>query len=391
MAVDSAFTLDKSVAITLAAKLRHVLEAHDVLRNKVDLFRGELTTDSTRRADFIREIKSFLDTLRPVCGDLRTTAQYEQVSGLADEWQTILSELLREPLDVREVIGLRLPTADLRPMGRRLTRQEVLQTLKRRASETAQFRKLSHLFSQIDWLYRLTKSPEILHERFPSTSEEMDRDWSFACQFLAADVLDGRLRMTEQLDAEAFSTLTATWLEDTKRLMAYMSWLAESQDKPASAPGRDNNGKHYYRVCESLHHALLDKSRKAAVESFFDVADWIKVEFLTGGSLKMCEGSPAWRLVANKAHRIWEQTGRNDPERNWFRAEQYVRGYFEAIIPAVIDVDRKSVRAILNAVTPQRTEGPGCEIISVFEAAIAIECLDPDLVREDYKPERSYL
>jgi hypothetical protein len=390
MAIKTEARLDISTA-PLAVALREAQETHELLKNKLQFFRGDFDETLDERATFIAQVRCFLDSLRPHCERLRTTAQYEQISNIADEWQTLLTEILREPIDVRDVIGLKLPANDLTPSPRRLPLHEVQQTLKRRALETAQFRKLAQLFAQIDWLYRWTKSPEMLHQRYPSTHQEMEQDWSYACQFLAADVLEGRLRIADQLNVDAFDFLTETWLDDTKRLMAYIRWFSDVNAAEPSALARMNDGRYYFNVCESLHNSLRDDARKAPPELFCDIGAWIQRQYPSSDVVSAPKGSPSWKLISRKAQRIWERTGRTNADANWRQAEDYVRGYYEHIIPAVIDRSQDSIQSVLAAVTPQREETAGCEIINTFEAAVAIEFLDPTVISAHYRPERSYL
>lgn len=339
--------------------------------------------DAGLRDELIGQIRDLIESLKPHAASPASTAEYDLLNRVASELQMALSSVLRLPLDVRQTLGLRLPTADLRPSPRLVSRDEVHRSLRRRADEIARSRKLLDLMRK---LQIFTKSPNLIHASIPSTHAEMTQDFYDACVFLAADVISGKIRLADQLETGALDFLGGVWLDDVKRLTAYVAW--EQADEPAAPEVGD---RFYLRACEMLHRRACNVADKASLTAFDRIGRWLNDKFLTDGRLIVHNHNAAQALVESKAHRIWLCTGRKDPEENWRAAESYSRAFYENIIPGVVEGHPDALTAVVQAVSAEGIAGSTCEIANAFEAALLLEFVNPQIVFPHYDPAHSFI
>ena len=384
---------ERAAPLPIGAVLHRAEERHEQLKSQLDVFCSGPRTDKRELARFEAEVLAFFGELKPQVQRMQTTAQFEFLAHIADEWQTLMTTRLRRPIDVWAEIGLELPTRQLKPYRRRLTRQEVRERLEGGARDVSFSRKLIHLYNQIDYLNWLAERPELLHHK-GSTQDERDNDWYVSRLMLASDVVTGRIRLEDQLPVESFTELSSCWLQDVKRVLAYFRWMEESHRTAAQlnadAPPT-NDTLMYYAVCDQLHESLLDESRKAHCDSFEVIAEWINREFLDNGKLRTDEHSLAQAGVAQKAFRIWQQTGSEDGDANWLEATRFCRSFYENIIPAVVDSAPDRADVVIQALCPTCPPGDVPELVDALEAAIAIEYLPTSLLRQCTLPDSRYL
>lgn len=369
--------------------LNQLVEQNEELRSRVDLCGEDAVLDEVLRNDLVDQVVEFLQRLQPHAASVASTAEYDVINRIASEWQVTLSSVFNRPIDVRQLLKLPLPQANLRPSPRSISRDDVFRSLQIQADDIATKRKLTGLIRQVNLLNcqvsQFTKSPDLIHANIPSDEVQMHRDFYDACLFFGVKVLNGTIRMADQLEASTYEFLEGIWLNDVKRLMAYISW--ELAGEPDGTP---DHRSFYLEVCSQLHARLLDPKRKAGGDSFERVCGWIEGRYLTGRQLRPDKSSAARELIEEKAERIWKETGSSDSQANWRAAENYAMAFYQNIIPAIRDKSHDAAAAVLAALH-DRDDGLSAEVVNAFEAAIVLEFLPSEIVRRIYRMDHSFV
>lgn len=215
----------------------------------------------------------------------------------------------------------------------------------------------------------------------PSSKDEMLRDWVEGATFVSLQIIEGNSMSISDLNPKSFKYLEESWLRDVKKLKAFYVWKA---DRDA------NQEKNYSNASQSIRKLLINKKR-APLEKFYSIKKHIKNHYLQDGEKNRLDDSKTWTkmMVARKAERIWlmrlddNTYGDNsDSEANWFRARLYIAMFYENIIGAIVDNDKEKTLNILRAFEFSKSPDNRYLIINAFEAAIAIEFLNKEIIQE---------
>jgi hypothetical protein len=201
-------------------------------------------------------------------------------------------------------------------------------------------------------------------------------DWCSAETYFASDILRILDDMARQSSAACYTCLEHVWLDQAKRLRAYLIWN-ESRKKPPAPPDYCC----YLAACQELNDTFRNKRIKAGLPEFLPIAKYLADNYLHRGKLD-CGKQTARGLVERKARRIWKSLGKpkNRDTENWRDAVYYVQTFYENIGPAIETKDPEAVKAILRAMQLGDGEGYRYHIMDCFEAALVIYFLDPDAV-----------
>lgn len=348
--------------------LKLLIEHHDCLLDKFAKDRDLIRIDDARRTDFVNCVDLFLDQLRQSVPQVRTTAAADLLGQFASEWQTIFTAELRIPRDISDIFRIGRAPDDCEPTltyakVAPLQREIILERIRERAFLISKDWKLNWLKRQ---LFAFSARPELIHKTIltPPVRTPED-DWREACVFFACDVVDARVDLALQLGVCAFEFLENVWLEDMKRLKAYFFWEA-AQPNGELADANEFYGK----ACDDIRARLGDNAIKSGAESFSPIADWLKKEILDHGQLDTQTRPYARCLVEKKAWRLWNRTKCEDSSRNWQSAESYARSFYENLIPAVVDRNRKAIDAIRRAVLDESPANSTREIVNALEVAV---------------------
>ncbi len=236
--------------------------------------------------------------------------------------------------------------------------------LRQAAEHLAAIRKIR----QVMWEHQL----RIAHlQEIHSSDQEMRDDWYDACGLLGVKILEGRKLQLTQVDARSYPLLEEIWLADVKRLKAYYIWELDD------AGSADHN---YARAGREIRTALKTRAR-SSLESFQVVRAFLETQYLEDGRLAQSRPS-ARQMLSRKALRIWESTQNPDAMTNWFRAQLYASLFYENVIPAVVNDDRDATAAVLKAFQFSKSSENRYFVTNCFEAAVAIEFLNKELVCE---------
>jgi hypothetical protein len=229
----------------------------------------------------------------------------------------------------------------------------------------------------------LRDNPHEVHKQIPSRrNAELLTDWSAAETYYASDILRGRIDMTRQSSPDCYVYLQWVWLDDAKRLRAYLNWAAAKQNSREQA-----DTCYYMMSCQELGDTFQDRLIKAKLIDYLPIAEYIADNLLHNG--KLAPNKPAAHaLIQKKAWCIWKCLGQphDRHDQNWRDAEAYVRGFYENIGPAIETKDPTATKALLKAMTMGGKEGYRYRIMDCFEAALLIYFLDPEAVETHCGP-----
>ncbi len=338
---------------------------HETLR---DEFRQDPAAVRRDPVEFVSRVDEFLRQLQCYATKARTTTAANAVRQIASEWQMIFTSDLRIPKNILGDFHLAFVPDICEP-----TLSESGSLPLRREAITERIRERAYLISKdwkVSWLRRLFFAfhayPEQIHQSavtLPSRTP-MD-DWHEACTCFACDVLDARIDLALQVSVDGFVFLESVWLEDVKRLRAFLHWEATNPDATMDDPNT-----HYEIACREIHERALDSTVKGGAESFLPIADWIRDLVLDDGQINTTTRPQSHSLVERKARRLWERTRCADACVNWSLAKRYVRDFYENFIAAVVDEDTAAVNTVLTAVSVAQGAQGSCEIVNALEAAL---------------------
>lgn len=247
----------------------------------------------------------------------------------------------------------------------------------------------SHSLSpeEINYIVKLNVKSVALLRKFgigqlpttPSTNAEMDFDWHQGVVRFANDVLDGSINFANRIGSDTYWFLESTWLEDVKSLRAYFLW-----NERGGTSDSDQMTKDYLQASEEIRSMLFRPEHKAHTNKFAEPRQYLENRYLTDGRID--ESKPdVQKLVSRKARRIWVVTGDADIAQNWFRAQKYVRMFYENIVPAVVTNDASVVNSFLEAFAFSDASENRSQVIDCFEFALASYFLDIDRIQEFVK------
>jgi len=349
-----------------------LLEAHERLAREFHENQNSILLNPDYRNAFFKRFDELAGRLREFArGGRRSTETFEWLNHVATEWQVALSSILREPRDLREqIVGLSLPDMEYSCL---LSEEEVYRYLQSKAYQIGQERKLGRLFEQY---LELKHHRARIHENIPSTPKEREKDWYTAEVCFATEVLDGRISFVRQIAPECYPRLENVWVEDVKRMKAYLIW------EKSGMPFEEDGGKReYWQACDELRQFAMQASAKASLASFEQVRLYVEQLYLSGEEVDASHDSSAHALIARKALRLWElEKPQNREKETWAAAERYVRGFYENIIPAVLGTNPEDIQTALEAFCNAHGASRPNYIANAFEAAIVFHFLSPELL-----------
>lgn len=315
-------------------------------------------------ADFFGQVKK----VAKVAQHDRDAATLEWVARTASQWQMAMSESLQLPRNVRDEIGLDRPAAVVAEPDACWNGEFVRACLSRHAYSIGTNRKLIELLQRVE---RLQLHPHRIHIEIPSSPAERWADWYDACLFFALDVILGRVDFASFVHPSAYEFLETVWLDDVKRLLAYLYW-EESGGDHGSRGHRDC----YFLACDEINRQMFGPPAQVDETCFELVHSWWKERF----QIATTSGQNAFDGISivtrQKARRIWERDKHRDAVENWKTAESYVQKFYCHLIPAVLHENRDDIRLIHQAMRPSSPASNAAELVNGLEAAIAAAFID---------------
>jgi hypothetical protein len=226
----------------------------------------------------------------------------------------------------------------------------------------------------------LTGNRDIL-DAISSTQESMLEDYLSARALFALQVLEREIPFG-LLDSQSYKHLDNSWLRRVKQTKAFYIW------KNGSTAGVEAD---FDKAGKEIRAWFISREQ-TDLQDFERAKSYIEERYL-GADGNLDEGKPcAYIAIKDKAERIWKTTGQSNTELNWFRAKLYVTMYYENIVGAVTKTDEQARKTatILKAFEFSKSPENKYLIINAFEAAIAIEFLDKDLISELLKEPSSF-
>jgi hypothetical protein len=230
-------------------------------------------------------------------------------------------------------------------------------------------------------LTKILKSPHLIHQRIPSTPEETEKDWHDASIYFASEVLEGRINLAYQIGEQFYQLLSQIWLDEVRHLKAYFIW-----EDNGDGWNPEEADKNYLEACARIREMLFKEQIKVSKNRFEKVKLYLDNRYLDNGKLAI-EKTHSQDLIRSKAYRIWETSGKQvDEFISWKLAEEYVRMFYESIIPAVMKEDPEStieslsskISAMIEMFREHNLSGCLYRLINCFEAAIATYFIDSD-------------
>jgi hypothetical protein len=232
------------------------------------------------------------------------------------------------------------------------------------------------LENNIRWVYDYIRS-------IPSTREEMLDDWTKACTMLVYEYIVGKLGFNH-ISSKCYAFFESSWLKDLKELIAYYNYL-EDDTKTMD--------EHYFQAITLIRDKLFS-TKHYSLNDFKNVKDYLREYYLNDNFIDV-KNPGTYNLIARKAERIQNTTGNKDDKQNWYRAEFYVKKFYNNIIPAIEseneELKQKHIIEILKAFEFSKSKENRFLIINSFEAAIAIFFLDKNTLRNVLGNPDSYI
>ena len=205
-----------------------------------------------------------------------------------------------------------------------------------------------------------------------SSTEDMLNDYLDGRAMVCLMVLEDEMPFI-RLDPESYNHLEGAWLRRVKQMKAYYIW--KNHKRIGSA--LDD----FFKAGQEIRNWLLHRPRSKLIH-FDRIRGYIQREYLADNGM-LDETKPgAFNLIKTKAHRIWQTTNQPDPKLNWYRAKLYVTMYYENIVGAVLENDERKTATILKAFEFSKSEENGYLIINAFEAVIAIDFLNKEIIHK---------
>jgi len=174
------------------------------------------------------------------------------------------------------------------------------------ALQNSRLRKLDHLeaVSNLDAM--------------PDPVEEIHRDWKGAIGWLLEWVMAGPCSFSS-LDRSFLRDLELTWFDDVKEYKAYCSWRANWPGGGVWTSASQAQGNYYQGLAE-IRAWFIDQKSKLELSEFRLASHHIQERFLTNGILEL-DNEVVNELIARKARRAWERSGRSSELENWGLAD----------------------------------------------------------------------
>jgi hypothetical protein len=342
------------LALQQAPRLRQTL----IARTRAGAGPGAATeagAESSR--DLLGEVNALLENLTALSSQVSSFDDYRWLSHTAVKWQNIFAFL-----DAPKVVPLAPPSTRLFQAAEP-------------APETALAEdELGHWIKTHAELFAFTRIARL--GRY-STPQEIEGDNQLAFVYLASDILDGKISFVKRIAPRSYWHLERVWMEDLKRLRAYLLWVERG-----GGFGLEPMRKDYFDVCNHLRTMLTNPGIKAGPDDFEPVQRHLMSEYLTQGRIDPGLNNKARWVIQDKAYRLYEVTGRNDTEQNWAEAETYVRTFYESLIPAVLEQDPECTLRVLKALqSDPAAPHASSPMINSFEVTLATYFLTPEQIQ----------
>ena len=182
--------------------------------------------------------------------------------------------------------------------------------------------------------------------------------------FFVCQILDGNINFAHQNILAIYSFLESIWLSEVKKFKAYFIW--ENKGGGWEPKFEKNN---YYEAGEQIRRMLDNPNIKAPRREFGEVRAYLERRYLTQGRIDNSKAGIK-DMISFKAKRIQEITGETDTKLNKLHAEEYVRMFYENIIPAVVEDDSERILMTLKAFQFSKEPEHRYSIINCFENSI---------------------
>jgi hypothetical protein len=128
---------------------------------------------------------------------------------------------------------------------------------------------------------------------------------------------------------------------------------------------------------------------KMQPERFTRILKYIERKFLEAGTVHIKREGETRALIERKARRSWDLMPAGDSKTHWMRAERFVQGFYNNIVPAIRDRNEGAIDKIVACLKPTRDN---CvDLLNAFEAALVIYGLDGPYFQSLYKPNESFV
>jgi len=347
------------------ATIEDIRKKHEKLYGDILRDHSRLVADKAKFSTFMKEANQLLAEMK--AATVTSVEEYDWLNDVAIKWQIVFSSILNIPITIQIA-----PPQTLNPSSlvRVLSKDELRARVEEKALLRSGFRKAEWLLREVERLRNI-----------PSLDEERAKleDWHSAIVLLASDILDRRIDFVLQIRSESYADLVEpAWLQEVKKVRAYFTW--KDGDSTGSA------AEDYYQACERIRDMFVDPRIKASPRDFEEPKVYLETRYLTEGRIN--KAKPGTRnSTARKALRIYEVTGQADAVKNWLRAEEYVRLFYENIVPAVTEKDPDKTRQVLEAFQFSSKFGDHDLIVSFFETALAMYFLDSQIIQEIWDKE----
>jgi len=235
--------------------------------------------------------------------------------------------------------------------------------------------EMADKFSRIRRIDALASAPKPSDVPLSSTPEAMLNDLLDARALLSYKVLQGEIPFV-QLEAPSYGHLEGSWLRRVKQLLAYFIWEIRVKHNQSGSASGD-----FFEAAKVIRGWLLERPR-ADLGGFERVKSYLQQRYLGSDGRLDHTKAETKALIGNKAYRIWQNTGETNPDLNWSRAKLYVTMFYESIVGAVIDDNKRKTATLLKAFEFSKSPDNGYVIINAFEAALAINFLNKAVLAE---------
>ena len=226
-----------------------------------------------------------------------------------------------------------------------------------------------------DYVVQLAEHIHESRKRYdPSAAFDPDRDWHDAEIYLAADVLEGKIRFDTALESPSYWRLENIWLNEVVRLRAYHIW--ETRGRPM---GMGGDKADYFEECQRCIQLLVTPGLKAPLDRFQETKTYLLTRYLQTGTLDIRHGM-ANSLFQTKMSRLSSHAQDADGNSLPNHVAEYLHGYYDNIVAAVENICTAATQNVLNSLHRSQEHDSQCSIMNCFEAAIAIYFLPRDVI-----------
>ncbi len=195
----------------------------------------------------------------------------------------------------------------------------------------------------------------------------------YAEQALAFDILDGRINFARRLAPTSYYRLETVWLWEVKCVKAYLIWEDRHGGVDPTCKQKD-----YDNACEHIRN-LLKTQVKGTISEFQIPKSYLMTKYLRSDG--KIDEEKCKQLILDKIERIKQKTGETEEKTNRENAIDYLKKFYENIIPAVEEDNPDNVLAVLNAFKFSKAQEHRILVINSFEAALAIYFLNPETIK----------